>query len=719
MQCPGCGKQFQQKRSNQIRCAPNCGRSNTSKNGARAKSHKSNTPTIFVGIDGEAVYNGESFDYCLLSVGENTLHHNGTGLTDLDEIFSFLYGEYLYAKETYPSTNVAFVGFFLSFDFTHWLKLLSEERARVLLTKAGIAKRQRKKNPALGPFPVYWNGWEFDLLGDKRFKLRPQESKDGWMNICDAGPFFQTSLLNAANPKKWPSGTIDPRDYELVLEGKSKRGNDVFGQELIDYNLAENRILAAMLGEYERGLRHIDIKLNKNQWFGPGQASSKWLNTTSIPLNKTVKQMIPEDCIKAAQASYYGGRFEVFQHGHIPGTTYEYDINSAYPNAMLKLPDITHGEWHYSKTKSYHRSLFPVFTNELKLVHGFFYRSHGIMGALPHRTKQGRIYYPLGVSGWYWQHEIEAAYKLGLIERLEIYEAWAFCPDSDSVATYPLQSIRELYHLRQSIGKETSEGKALKLIYNAAYGKTSQSIGNPKFSNPFYASLITSYCRTQILDAIRSHPCGEEDIVMIATDGIYLNSPHPYLPISENLGEWSADKKENLTTFLPGIYWDDKARAAIKDGNSVSFKSRGISARDLAQRIDELDQQFSELRTKGIFPNLELPIAFTYLSLRQGLIGRNPLDDTKSRWEDVGKPLSGKFKKINAYPGEKRDTSNHDESCDTVRFFAKPYPEEPSHAYEKSFGMFDLADDEILNQIASDDAPDIGKHFANILTQKY
>src|SRR5690606_895113 len=107
------------------------------------------------------------------------------------------------------------------------------------------------------------------------------------------------------------------------------------------------------------------------------------------------------------------------------------------------------------------------------------------------------------------------------------------------------------------VGKNSSHGKAYKLIYNSAYGKMAQSIGNPKYSNPIYASLITTGCRTMITHAIATHPKKTKDLLMVATDGVYFRSPHPSLEIDKSrLGAWDESIKRNLTLFMPGIYWD-------------------------------------------------------------------------------------------------------------------------------------------------------------------
>jgi hypothetical protein len=141
------------------------------------------------------------------------------------------------------------------------------------------------------------------------------------------------------------------------------------------------------------------------------------------------------------------------------------------------------------------------------------------IGALPFRTKTGNILRPQRVKGWYWAHEVEAAIQAGLIDTTEIekWESYQACHCAPPF-NLPDIGIGRMYNLRLAMGKNTAAGKAFKLVYNSAYGKTAQSIGQPKYANPIYASLITSRCRTLILRAIASHPEKSRAVAMVATD---------------------------------------------------------------------------------------------------------------------------------------------------------------------------------------------------------
>lgn len=543
------------------------------------KDRRSRHELRFVGIDGEGVGGPEEHKYVLLSVGEDSVTWpDGPG--HISEIFEFLYT--CFTKDR----KAVYCGFYLGYDFNMWLKMLPRERVWRLLIAEGVATRQRKKRIAgMPPFPVRYQGWEFDMLGgDRRFKLRPEgvTGKDSWLWINDAGPFFQSSLLNAINPADWPEPIVTEDEYAILEKGKARRSSAELDQEMITYNVLENRILARLLTHYNAGLTSVDVRLHKTQWFGPGQAAQAWIQLSgSLEKPTEAVRNYPEPLHDALVGSYYGGRFEICAHGHA-GTIWEYDINSAYPAVIAGLP-CPCGPWEHVTGK------LPPF-GSLALLHCRTRGYSNFLGGLPFRTPTGATLHPRDTAGWYFYDEVCAAYMARLIDDIEPLEYWLYHPCEHE---NPAASIADLYADRLRVGKNTPEGKARKLVYNSVYGKFGQSVGMPKYGNALYASLITAGCRAQILRAIATHPGQASACVMIATDGVYFTSPHPDLPVSDRLGEWDCEKHENLTLFKPGVYWGDKARKRIANGEAVAFKSRGVNARDLAPHLAAIDDMFA------------------------------------------------------------------------------------------------------------------------------
>jgi hypothetical protein len=446
------------------------------------------------------------------------------------------------------------------------------------------------------------------------------------MYINDAGPFFQASLVSVIDPAKWTEPIVTPEEFALIVKGKSSRGSAILDDDMRMYNRLENEIGTRLLTSLNQGLTSANIRLNKRQWFGPGQAAQTWMRLDrKLEVTTNATRGLVKPLRDALIATYYGGWFEIPVHGIVGGTTWEYDLNSAYPAIASRMP-CTCGTWTRGRgSPRGHLSrewLAGGPVGKLRLCHVSVSGKSPYLGPLPYRAANGSVYRPRHVKGWYWQHEIDAARKAGLISDVTYEEWWEYHPCSHRA---PLRSLAGLYDARLRIGKDTPQGKAYKLVYNSVYGKLAQSLGDPVYANPVYASLITSGCRTMILDAIATHPDKAQAVAMIATDGVYFMSPNPVLDqrLSDKLGDWSREEKHDLTTFKPGVYWDNRSRELINAGKAPKFKARGINAQDFARSISTVDSLFDGWNTDrpdGIeWPTVLFTSRFSQTSVLQAL----------------------------------------------------------------------------------------------------
>lgn len=817
--CVGCNNPFTTHVFRQRRCHKNCGRSKAS-----------TTAFHFVGVDGEGVDRPDGqHEYVMLSVGPKTLFKEGIKL-DTQSIFTFLYDCFR------DDPTAVYVGFFLGYDFIQWERGLPEERAYSLLAGRGIQRRTTSVRGG-SPYPdaVVWNGWEFDILAGRRWKLRPhvhqqsryyrtcrnrtcdfefttnpeltgfdaidapcwlpdgemlfdpssgvygREDYDGldigdfwhrysvlgvstpvpaapnrhaWMYICDTGPFWQASFLSVIDPSKWDVPVCSTEEYAVIVEGKQNRGivaadGDVsYWEDMVRYNVLENDILARVTERLDAGFRneHITIRIKPHDWYGPGRAAQTWMEMLSDKLadpvavehNKTMRRNpnaglerrneytlrnidvyadMPEWAQMAARRTYYGGWFEQMVHGHV-GVVWEYDINSAYPYVIANLPCLHttgphNGRWSQGGPDN-------VIPDGLSILHVRVTGSNPYIGAMPFRNMKGNISRPNLIEGWYWRHELEASMRAGLTDYWEVIEWVALEPCQCSPPFNPEDiGIERMYDLRLQAGKNTPQGKGFKLVYNSAYGKTAQSIGNPKYSNPLYASLITAGCRTQILGAIALHPVGAAAVSMVATDGVYFTSPHPGLELSSTtLGLWDETVKVDLTQLMPGVYWDAEVRQKVKRGDSPGLKSRGVNAKDLARRISALDYAFDGLGgdvRKGVdvqWPVLDLTVDFLLDSAKSAL--------SRGDWTQAGRVRHGTTRRIDTSPHTKRDASTT-YLDDDQRIRTLPYKGDhalPSLDYHKTFGYVEwTAAQDLFGDMISPDGPDGMSWFRELLGQ--
>ena len=226
-----------------------------------------------------------------------------------------------------------------------------------------------------------------------------------------------------------------------------------------------------------------------------------------------------------------------------------------------------------------------------------------------------------------------------------------------------------------------------------------------------------------ILEAIASHPYGKADVAMVATDAVYFLHEHPSLPCSEALGEWDYKPRTNLTLFKPGVYWDDDTRQRIADGENPNFKARGFKASDFIAALGRIDNEYREwddipdaeierrnrstqslpgvyAKTEWHWPEVEFTPSFVMTTALQAL--------QRKRWELAGAVkqkcredhehnlLCTPTLKQNADPFTKRDRIIRDtyHGRRIYRSFPRGVTFEPSHPYEKHFGMDDPWSDE-------------------------
>jgi hypothetical protein len=612
---------------------------------ARMRKSRAKHIPEFVGVDSEGIGRGKNHRAVLLGVGteQYVAADIERGLV-WDEVFEFLYGQF----ERKP--NAAFVGFYLKYDFVQWLKSLPFKPAWMLLSPKGKALRKmtQPNGKRRTYHPVRVDGWEIDMLGMKRLSIRPRvcqcaeqlrvctHTHKPWMHICDAGSFYQMTFLQVCDPEIWqddPDGPIcTDSEYAQLKRGKDKRAVAKLDDDMKFYNQLENVLLARAMERLCKGFIKVGIRLAKDEWYGPGASAGKWLKQHGSPKHKDAVELMPDWFLKACANSYYGGWFEIFSHGLIYGESYNYDINNAYPFATTKLPHIC-GECSYRRGHGNYKG-----TGKYVLVSATVRAKGNRIGPVPYRDTQSNILRPGTSRGWYWLGEIQAATRAGLVatSKTEYHEWVEFIPCDHPK---PFTEVEDLYYERLRVGKNSAQGMSIKLNNNSLYGKFAQSAGSAPFNNWFYASLITSYCRTQILDAIATHPGGPNSVLMVATDGIAFDSPHPTLPVSKKLGEWDATTYTDLCLFKPGVYWHKVGKEQL-----LKAKTRGVPKAefvkeikgvellfakllelkkapgewDLARHIDWSQIDF-EVHTDQAWPWFQVPINFRLKSLNQAL----------------------------------------------------------------------------------------------------
>lgn len=514
--------------------------------------HPTSIDWDFIGVDGEG---GEvvqddqgrwvdgppdqnNHRYLMLRAGNDLLINKDRGPLSTLQCFDFL-------CDLDRDKGRIYVGYFFDYDVTHILHDLPPYKITRLFDRTS---RSITRNGMQYTYPVDWEGFEFDYMPRKEFKIRRQ-GEQRYLVINDVGSFFQCAFLKAL--QDWKIGSVDQLAH--IAEGKAGRLN--FGaltDETIKYNGVEITLLEQLMTEFRSAV--VAARMVPAKWQGPGQIASAIFKRQGMIKSENVQDQLPASLLAAANASYYGGRFEITAIGHIPGPVYQHDINSAYPYAETKLPCLDHGTWR-------HASVHQLPDDQLYLARGSFTHKEKVnLYGLPHRNHKGNISWPGSAGdGWYWSHEIRAA----VYQSFKIEEAWVY---DQHCTCSPFAFIPALYEERAKLGKE-AKGIAIKLGLNSTYGKLCQSVGSPVYSNPIWASLITSLTRTQLYE--KCVKLGVDKVIMLATDGIFTTSriDHDHSPkmimhdgdheyTLKPLGDWEVTVyNDGIFVVQPGLYF--------------------------------------------------------------------------------------------------------------------------------------------------------------------
>jgi DNA polymerase type B, organellar and viral len=587
----------------------------------------------FVAVDGEGITNKATgrHDYMLLCIGNEALY-TGKPLTSV-ECLEFI-------CMVAPSNDDALLtSFAFGYDVSMILRDLPAERlSRILMDTPFQANVSRY---------TYWKDFAIEYL--QRNYLRVARTKrvffrdasEAWpqvipgtaRTIYDSFGFFQGSF--AATIADWKIGTQAERD----MIGRMKENRSEFAaitSEIIAYCKMENR----MLGELMTATREVCTELDiiPPAWSGAGKLAAALHDKHDTMRRGELAKSAPAGVLRSATAAYYGGRFEITCTGLLP-PVHAYDINSAFPAAMLDLPCLECGKWKRVDKAELGRleRRGGLFVASVRFTHG---TARKRLCGLPTRLKTGRLVFPSKGSGVYWSSELRSARKLGC--RISYLHGWKFSPGCDHK---PFAWVAELYRQRLALGK-TTRGTMLKLGINALYGKLAQRVGNGAFANPIWAGLITATVRARLNEAIALAP---DSIVMLATDAVFSFKPLD-LPVSDRLGDWDVTRYPRLFVVQPGLYWGPEPT----DGKKRKLKRRGVPLKFFEaidpvtdeRRTDTFERvwrEYCESETAAVRllsqapPSVPLPMTL-FVSVRLAMARRKL--DTACQWVTAPRNIS-------------------------------------------------------------------------------
>jgi len=493
-----------------------------------------------VGIDGEGYNSDNDHHYDLLAAcGEDyTEYVENFPELGLREIFEFL----LSLPEKHG--KALFCIFSSTYDITMWFKRLPGKTI-ARLNNTGYARwdhydilwRQGKEVLIRDTSIVAYKTKTRGKNRDKTTSYYPRQ-----IHIYDVFGFFQYSFVTTLH--KWKVTT--PEIIEEIAAMKLRRGTFTPEQkaEVREYCFLECRLLAKLMYAFREACIDADVK--PRDWFGAGALA------TSLMMRQHIKDYLGDDLTDVQKLyigrAYFGGRSEVTHQGRLPKGCVQYDINSAYPTALVNLPCMAHGKWIYLESGE----LFDKYEWGVWRIQ---WNTHGCyINPFPWRDENGGIYYPDSGDGIYHRIEIEAAAKLYGENSFVLFDGWVWQPDCKH---RPFDFVIERAKHRLQLKAEGNPANIpLKLGLNSLYGKTAQGVGkDPPYQNFYWAGYATASTRARILDAIRF--C-KGKIYSIATDGLIASESISEIIIGPNLGEWEQTNVTEGLIIRPGVYeWRD------------------------------------------------------------------------------------------------------------------------------------------------------------------
>jgi len=509
------------------------------------------------------------------------------------------------------------VGFSLGYDRTKWVESWPDPAVWRLVDPE---RRQGED----GPLPVSWAGYKVNLVAT-RLSVR-EKASGAHRTVWDVWRFFQSSFVKALS--RWKVGTEDER--ALIEREKARRGSfHGIGARERRYCQLECRLLARLTGELLQA--HEDEGLKLRSYFGPG-------STASVILAEHGEQrtVYPRAMQHAVMCGYFGGRFETSRVGPVRAERlYQYDIASAYPAAMTRLPCLCagHGKWVHRTGDAWAQRLLSG--DAAVALCRFVVDAHkdacDAWGPLPHRLPDGNILFPQkSAGGWAWDAEVAAA--LELHPGVRVTEAWMWEPSCDCPPPFAAR-ITELYERRLQWGKG-ARGLVLKLALNSLYGKSAQRVGKGKFRCMVRAGLITSMTRASLLRAVAmAHD--PWNVLELATDSVLSKEP---LPLGgTGLGSWESKPWPGGVFLLrPGL------RIPLTRGGDIErTAARGVGVKTLHENRRKVLRAWGRepmapvtLRTPSFFHGAKLSVRAS----QGGEAFRR--DALYGRWSDEKKTLT-------------------------------------------------------------------------------
>lgn len=428
-----------------------------------------------------------------------------------------------------------------------------------------------------------WRGYYIKWVPGKMFEVAGfEEETRKYVRVCiyDIFSFFGCKFTDAL--KTW---VPEYQGNDVIERGKAKR--DVFTWDDIamieEYWREEIDQLVVLADALRTNLRN-GAELELGRWYGPGAIASALFKKHGT--RDAMSRAIPDAVNEAAQHAYFAGRFELWQAGFHDGKVWQNDINSAYPAAMIHLPNLAKGKWVYVENvqRIDHFGVYHIRRKERRLSRKeewLAFNSTQGPQPLPYRVHSGEVRFPEWVDGWYWSPEARLVWG---DDSYEFVEGWVFVETDTS--DRPFAWVADMYERRLRFKAEKNPAQlSVKLGLNSLYGKMAQRIGwdeetgePPEFHQLEWAGWITSYTRASLYPLLRE-AWEKGALVSCETDSIMTTQELGVEWDGKTLGKWDCETYDGVIYLQNGLYfknesgtWAQKIRGMDKAPKDADIK---------------------------------------------------------------------------------------------------------------------------------------------------
>jgi len=346
---------------------------------------------------------------------------------------------------------------------------------------------------------------------------------------------LETAAVEFLNEHK--IDTLDPNKINTSLEYWIKNRT-----EIIRYCLKDAKLTSRLGNVLVKEVQACGLLLPKFFTSYASLSKQYFRYKARIPSLKYV----PTNILDIAYQTYYGGRFELLKRGFFK-KLYCYDINSAFPETITKLPSLKYGYW---------KKVNEINDNEVIA----FYKvvldiPETYISFLPFKLKNKLIVYPSGMFiTWITWYEADLMRKW--IKGVSY--GYQYVPSEKE--DYPFaKGIKHLYAEKTKYkGVNEVFYWLIKLPMNALYGcfvekhkKPDGNIYAGILFNSVYGAIITGRSRWKLFKDVPMDLW--QYYVGVHADSIISEKKLP-LKIDNQLGNWTLDYEGKGVVLNTGIY---------------------------------------------------------------------------------------------------------------------------------------------------------------------